>query len=84
MDTILAPFLRKGVLVFIDDILVYNKTLVEHAQLLRQVLQLLDHHELKVKKNKYSFAQPSLVYLGHVISADGVAPDPKNIASILR
>ncbi|KAM0872306.1 hypothetical protein ACQ4PT_038804 [Festuca glaucescens] len=84
MNTILAPVLRKGVLVFIDDILVYRKTLEEHAQLLKKVFMLLDQHHLKVKKSKCTFAQPQLVYLGHVISASGVATDPKNISAVQR
>jgi hypothetical protein len=81
MNTVLAPLLRKGVLVFID---VYSKTLEEHVSLLRQVLSLLDQHQLKVKRNKCTFAQPKLVYLGHVIGADGVAADPKNISTVQR
>lgn len=82
MNTILAPLLRKGVLVFLDDILVYSGTLEEHTIVLRQVFQLLNKHQLKVKMSKCTFAQPQLVYLGHVISAEGVATDPKNIAAV--
>jgi hypothetical protein len=84
MNTVLAPLLRKGVLVFIDDILIYSTTLEEHAKLLQQVLALLQKHDLKVKRSKCSFAQPRLVYLGHVISAEGVSTDPKNIAAVLK
>lgn len=84
MNTVLAPLLRKGVLVFIDDILVYTRTLEEHVQLLRQVFELLDQHQLKVKKSKCAFAQKQLVYLGHVISVGGVATDPKNIAAVQK
>lgn len=84
MNTVLAPLLRKGVLVFIDDILIYSKTMEEHAELLRQVLHLLDQHQLKVKRSKCSFAQSQLVYLGHVISAQGVATDPKNIDAVQK
>src|SRR3954469_21974654 len=69
MNTVLAPILRKGVLVFIDDILIYSNTLEKHARLLHQVLMLLQQHDLKVKRSKCTFARPQLVYLGHVISA---------------
>jgi hypothetical protein len=65
MNTILAPLLRKGVLVFIDDILVYSRTLEEHVALLHQVLQLLEQHQLRVKRSKCAIAQRQLVYLGH-------------------
>jgi hypothetical protein len=84
MNTVLAPLLRKGVLVFIDDILVYSKSMEEHVVLLRQVLSLLDQHQLKVKRSKCAFARSELVYLGHVIGANGVATDPKNIAAVQR
>lgn len=84
MNTVLSPLLRKGVLVFIDDILIYSATLTEHVQLLRQVFQLLTEHQLKVKRSKCSFAQSSLIYLGHVISHAGVSTDPKNILAVQR
>lgn len=84
MNTVFSPLLRKGVLVFIDDILVYSSTLDEHVTLLRQVLQLLTQHNLKVKRSKCTFAQSSLVYLGHVISCAGVSTDPKNIQAVQR
>lgn len=82
MNTVLAPLLRKGVLVFIDDILIYSKDLTDHVLKLRQVFQILHVHQLKVKRSKCSFAQSTLTYLGHVISKDGVSTDPKNIQAV--
>lgn len=82
MNQILAPLLRKGVLVFIDDILIYSQNLDDHVALLRRVFQLLTDHQLKVKRSKCSFARASLTYLGHVISAEGVATDSKNIQAV--
>lgn len=64
MNIIFAPFLRKGVLVFIDDILVYSRNLEDHVKLLRAVLEMLTKHQLKVKRSKCAFAQSSLTYLG--------------------
>jgi hypothetical protein len=52
--------------------------------LLCQVLELLHAHELKVKRNKCTFARQQLVYLGHVISAEGVSTDPKNITAVMK
>lgn len=82
MNTVLAPLLRKGVLVFIDDILIYSKDLTDHVLKLRQVFQILHVHQLKVKRSKCSFAQSTLTYLGHVISKDDVSTDPKNIQAV--
>ena len=76
MNSIFAPYLRKFVLVFMDDILVYSP-LESHVQHLKLVLQLLKQHQLYAKMSKCSFAATSLEYLGHIISADGVATDPE-------
>jgi hypothetical protein len=82
MNTILQPLLRKGVLAFIDDILIYSRDLDTHLMLLHQVFQILAHHHLRVKRNKCKFLQPSLTYLGHEISGDGMRTDPKNIQAV--
>lgn len=84
INTILAPLLRCGVLVFIDDILVYGRTLEEHNHLLRQVFQILEAHQLKIKKSKCSFARPTLLYLGHEIIGAGIQTDSKNIATVQK
>lgn len=82
MNSVLAPYLRRSVLVFVDDILVYSHSLAEHEVHLRQVLQILSDNHLKVKQSKCSFAQPQLAYLGHVISANGVATDEDKIVAV--
>jgi hypothetical protein len=82
MNKIFAPLLRRCALVFIDDILIYTKTLQEHQEHLRAVFQLLTEHQLKVKRSKCTFVQPQLKYLGHIISASGVSTDPKSIEAV--
>ncbi|XP_026443285.1 uncharacterized protein K02A2.6-like [Papaver somniferum] len=82
MNTIFKPFLRKFVLVFFDDILIYSKSLEEHAVHLAQVLSLLRQHSFFANKNKYCFAQNKLAYLGHLITSEGVAADPDKIAAM--
>lgn len=83
MNTIFQPLLRKGVLVFVDDILIYSKTLEEHLEQLSQVFAILEQHQLFLKKSKCLFAQQSLKYLSHVISAHGVATDPNKTQAIV-
>lgn len=83
MNTIFAPLLRKGVLIFMDDILVHSLTLEQHMILLQQVFQTLMDHNLLLKKSKCFFGQQQLEYLGHIISGDGVATDPSKMLSIL-
>ena len=83
MNSILAPFLRKFVMVFLDDILIYSPSLPAHVDHLKQVLDQLRAHNLYMKLSKCSFAQLQLEYLGHIISGAGVATDPaKTIAMV--
>jgi hypothetical protein len=81
MNAILQPFLRKFVMVFLDDILVYSSCLAEHLGHLRLVFTKLKEHQFFLKK-KCSFVQPELQYLGHVISREGVATDLSKTAAI--
>ncbi|CAN6301690.1 unnamed protein product, partial [Urochloa humidicola] len=82
MNHILAPLLRKCVVVFIDDILIYSKSYEEHVQHVKMVFDLLQKHQLKVRLSKCSFAQQELKYLGHVISSKGVSTDPSKLTTI--
>ncbi|WVZ94694.1 LOW QUALITY PROTEIN: hypothetical protein U9M48_040559 [Paspalum notatum var. saurae] len=82
MNTIFQPLLRKSVLVFVDDILIYSRTLEEHIQHLQQVFQILAEHQFFLKLSKCTFATQSLEYLGHIISAVGVSTDPAKVAAI--
>jgi hypothetical protein len=82
MNSTLAPFLRKFVLVFFDDILIYSSSFVEHVSHIRLVLELLQRDQWKIKLSKCSFAQRQINYLGHTISEHGVGTDPQKIAAI--
>jgi hypothetical protein len=82
MNTVFAPLLRKHVLVFMDDILIYSKTLDNHKQHLQGVFQILRDNKFHLERSKCSFAQQSLEYLGHIISNQGVATDPVKIHAV--
>ncbi|KAA0054528.1 peroxidase 64 [Cucumis melo var. makuwa] len=82
MNTIFKPFLRKFVLVFFDDILIYSKNEADHMLHMGKVLSILRQHELYANQKKCHFAQKKLEYLGHVISGEGVAVDPEKIKAI--
>jgi hypothetical protein len=78
MNDILRPFLHRFVLVFFDDILIYSRTWTDHLRHVHIVLDILHHHHhhLFIKRSKCEFGVTSISYLGHVISAAGVAMDP--------
>lgn len=84
MNATLAPALRKFALVFFDDILIYSKTMEDHLRHLEFILDLLARHQWQVKLSKCKFTQPTIAYLGHVISADGVVTDASKILTIQR
>jgi hypothetical protein len=81
MNSILTPFLRKFALVFIDDILIYNPTFDLHLQL---VLDTLREHQFYLKQSKCQFAHQKLMYLGHIISVEGVSTDPSKTEVMLK
>ena len=82
MNRVFKPYLDRFVVVFIDDILIYSRSDAEHEEHLRIVLQLLREKELYAKLKKCEFWLREVTFLGHVISADGVAVDPKKIDAI--
>lgn len=83
MNTTLAPLLRKCVIVFFDDILIYSATFEDHLTHLQQVLSLLQKESWFVKRSKCKFAQREISYLGHVISDKGVATDNTKVEAVL-
>ena len=64
MNDVLADYLDDLVVVLLDDILIYSKTLEDHAIHLRKVLQKLRDHQLYVKVSKYEIAYKSIEFLG--------------------
>jgi hypothetical protein len=78
------PKLDKFVVVFIDDILIYSKNEEDHASHLRIVLTRLREHQLYAKFSKCAFWLEEIQFLGHVLSAKGIAVDPSKVKDILE
>ena len=79
MNTIFRPYLRKFVLVFFDDILVFSHCLTDHLTHLRTMLEVLLTLQLYAKMSKCVFGCNKVEYLGHIISREGVKADPKKM-----
>ena len=84
MNRIFRPFLDKFVVVFIDDILIYSRTQEEHAEHLRLVLGVLREKQLYAKLSKCEFWMEEVQFLGHVISAQGIAVDPAKVKAVIK
>jgi hypothetical protein len=84
MNSVFMPELDKFVVVFIDDILIYSKNEEEHAKHLRIVLTRLREHQLYAKFIKCAFWLEEIQFLGHVLSANGIAVDPSEVKDILE
>lgn len=70
------------VLVYLDDLIVFGKSLEEHEERLLKVLDRLEEVGLKVSLDKCQFCQTKVKYVGHIVSADGIATDPDKVKAV--
>ncbi|KAL0349628.1 UNVERIFIED_CONTAM: Retrovirus-related Pol polyprotein from transposon gypsy [Sesamum radiatum] len=79
INSFFRPLLRRFVLVFFDDILIYSPDWTSHLAHITEVLQLLNDNCFYVTISKCPFGVPSVDYLSHIISTEGVAADPSKL-----
>jgi hypothetical protein len=84
MNKVFMEYLDRFIMVFIDDILVFSKTMEEHEEHLRLVLEKLRSNQLYAKFSKCEFWLTEVAFLGHVISAGGVSVDPGKVKDVLN
>ena len=83
MECVLAGLTYEQCLIYLDDIIVFSSTFDEHIQRLRNVFLALCQAHLQLKLSKCSFMQKEVLYLGHIVSAAGVKPDPHKVSAVL-
>ena len=83
MDDIFEDLISEGgVVVYLDDILIFTETLDEHQRITRHVLELLEKHKLYLRVDKCEFEKTTIEYLGVIISHNSVAMDPVKVAGV--
>ncbi|KAJ9531498.1 hypothetical protein QJQ45_015038 [Haematococcus lacustris] len=83
MNDVFKPHLDDFVLVYLDDILVFSKSAADHERHLHLTLSLLRQHQLCANLAKCAFWLDTVDFLGHIVSAAGIQPDPTKVKAVL-
>ncbi|XP_070026567.1 uncharacterized mitochondrial protein AtMg00860-like [Nicotiana sylvestris] len=84
MNKIFHPYFDQFMVVYLDDIVIYNNTLEEHMEHLRKVFQVLWENEIYIKREKCEFAQSKVHFLGHFISNGELHMDEAKVRAIQK
>jgi transposase InsO family protein len=84
MDQVLSGLNYRKLMVYLDDVIVYSRTIEEHLKSLREVLECFRKAGLKLKPSKCSLIQREINFLGHLISRKGIETDPAKIAAVVK
>lgn len=82
MDSVLCGLQGERCFVYLDDIVVFASSLQEHEQKLIEVFDRLRKYGLKVQPDKCEFLRKEVGYLGHIISSEGVKPNPEKVQAV--
>ena len=79
MESVLGDLKWKVCVIYLDDIIVFSKTFEEHLEHLSAVFDRFREANIRLKPSKCTFGQSKVTYLGHIISRDGIQPDPEKV-----
>ena len=82
INYVLRDLVGEKCLVYLDDIIIFGKTLESHIENLNAVFERIKDAGLKLRPDKCSFLKTEVEFLGHIISVDGIKPDPRNIEKV--
>jgi hypothetical protein len=80
MNNVLREQLDKYVVVYMDDILIYSRTLEEHVEHVRTILKVLKKHNLRLKPSKSEFHKQRVEFVGLIVSYNGLEVNPEKVA----
>ena len=84
MESCLGDYHLKYCIIYLNDIIIFSKTLEDHIVQLRVVFQKLDKMGLHLKPSEWEFFRDGLEYLGHIVSSQGIETNPKKIMAIVN
>ena len=84
MNEVLKEFLGKFIIFYLDDILIFSKTLEDHIMHIQKVFEKLREEKLLINLKKCSFVKKELVYLGFLVSVEGLKMDPEKVEAIFE
>ena len=84
MNVIFKDMIDLGVVIYLDDILIYSENEAEHIALVKRVLSRLQEHKLVIAPEKCEWHKSRVNFLGYIISADGVEMDQEKIKTVLE
>lgn len=82
INFVLRDYINKICLVYLDDIIILGTSLQEHIENIRKILFKLKEYNLKIQIDKSEFLQKEVAYLGHIVSSEGVKPNPSKIQAV--
>ena len=82
MDSILAEHRFKICVLYIDDIIVYSKAFPDHLNSLKIIFNTLEKSNIKLRPDKCHFGFEEILFVGHLVSQEGIKVNPKKIESV--
>ena len=84
VETIFSGYNRRICMVYLDDIVTFSRGFDQHLYRLHLLFRRMQQHGLRLKPEKCEFVKEAVAFLGHLVRADGILPDPERVRAILE
>ena len=82
MRGMLAEMDTFATIIYLDDVIIHTKNIEEHIVQLTRLLSIFEKHNVKIRPTKCHFLQSEVKMLGHIVSAQGIRPDPERVKAV--